>query len=175
MTSWAACVAVLGGNPAVLPAQRACPPCRRALLVPAQRVLLLASPSIRQTGVGTSLLLEREPQEGLRGVVRQLLAVASGKDRQSCCCSLPAGCCCCQAARKSCAVAATLLNQGIASCIPSCCPAGVHLRHRHTELLWRRRVHALIILRALASFWCHAVGPLVGRHSAAELHRTKRG
>lgn len=58
---------------------QACLPCpNRSLLLPAQRVLLLLCPSIRQLGVGTSLLLERQPEEGLRGALRQLLHVLSG-------------------------------------------------------------------------------------------------
>ncbi|KAI7839086.1 hypothetical protein COHA_007228 [Chlorella ohadii] len=47
----------------------------RSFLVPAQRVLLVLSPSIRQTGVGTSLILEREPREGMGGALRQPLAI----------------------------------------------------------------------------------------------------
>ncbi len=47
--------------------------------MPAQRVLLVLSPSIRQTGVGTSLILEREPREGMGGALRQLFAISIGE------------------------------------------------------------------------------------------------
>ena len=50
----------------------------RAVLLSALRVLLLLSPSIRQTGVGTSLMLERQPQPGLGGVLRQVYTIAVG-------------------------------------------------------------------------------------------------